>query len=573
MTRTIRPRVSTRHGNVLVLLAVLLPVLIGVVGLVIDGGMMMDQYRDLQHATDAAATTAATELRLENGAAAAEAAAIDAVQVAHEKADADVTVHIPPATGPFAGNSDYVEVVSESVYRTHLMPILSGIFDRTLQTRSVAGVRDATDEAAIVVLDPQPSGISVASASTIVSNINLSSLVAELPLGSVLSSLGLGGILNGVRNRVVNLLDDVTAAVLGDLTLPALPTLTAGFEVEGLGRLYVDGAIHVNTEWGGIDEHGAAAGINSPSPYGAACMPLLATTRVFVRDLRVAGGVDALSNYQAYFNGDSHPVQANRLAVPDPLADLPVPTTSSDSNVSATVRGGHRVHLNVLSVQTVVQPLVTPLVWTLLGGTLNSLLGPLLVPAPLEPGVYDSITVISLGQVQFNPGVYVIRSRSPITQMSLCVVGGWVQADGVMFYVTDSATYSAASGSPDISDNDESSPANLLGSVVPSVLLAPLLPGSSISGISDSGSPFDEMLIYQRRVDRRPIILSGLKLLGGGAISGTIYSKWGHVIFLSGLGTYDLKFVCGTMRVLTVGDTTLAPSKKFDAARDVYLVE
>jgi hypothetical protein len=31
--------------------------------------------------------------------------------------------------------------------------------------------------------------------------------------------------------------------------------------------------------------------------------------------------------------------------------------------------------------------------------------------------------------------------------------------------------------------------------------------------------------------------------------------------------------VCGTLRVLTVGDTTLAPTKKFAAARDVYLVE
>jgi hypothetical protein len=197
----------------------------------------------------------------------------------------------------------------------------------------------------------------------------------------------------------------------------------------------------------------------------------------------------------------------------------------------------------------------------------------LLNPAPLNPGVYDSITVVSLGEVTFNPGIYIIRSRSPITQMSLCVVGGWVKADGVLFYVTDSATYNAASGAPDVSDNDDVAPANLLGSVVPSVLLAPLLTGSSISGLSSASSPFDGILIYQRRIDRRPIVLSGLKLLGGGAISGTIYAKWGHVIFLSGLGTYDLRFVCGTMRILTVGDTTLAPTKKFAAARDVYLVE
>ena len=296
MDATIRKSRNNRRGNVLVLLAILMPILIGVVGLVFDSGMMMDQYRDLQHATDAAATTAATELRLSHGSSAATAAAIDAVQVAHEMADADVTVHIPPAKGPFAGNSNYVEVISESTYSTRFIPVLGGLVDRQLRTRSVAGVRDATAQAAIVVLDPNPAPIALASASTLISNINLPGLVNDLPLGPVntlLTSLGLGGLINTIKANIVTVLDGVTSGAVGQLTVPALPTLTAGFEVEGLGRLYVDGSILVNTEWGGKDEHGEPAGTNAPLPYGAACMPLLTTTRVFVRDLRVAGGVDA----------------------------------------------------------------------------------------------------------------------------------------------------------------------------------------------------------------------------------------------------------------------------------------
>ncbi len=553
----------SRRGNILVMLAILLPVLIGMVGLVIDGGMMMDQRRDLQHATDAAATTAATELRLAHGSAAATAAATAAVQVAHEIAAAEVTVHIPPITGPFAGNPDFVEVASAAVYRTKFMPILGGALDRPLQARSVAGVRDATAEAAIVVLDPQPAGIAVASASTIVANVNLASLVNQLPLGSVLTPLGLGGLLNGIRSNIVSTLDGVATGLLSDLTLPALPTLTAGFEVEGLGRLKVDGAIHVNTEWGGKDEHDQPVGVNAPLPYAAACMPLLATTRVHARDLRVVGGIDAIGNYEAYQPGGSHPVQANRLPVPDPLRELAPPTIPGAANY------GHVVLVKLVSLGPVLSSLSA-----LLQGLLQPLLEPILLnPAPLNPGVYDSLTIVSLGEVKFNPGVYVIRNRSPITQMSLCVVGGWVKAEGVMFYVTDSAAYNAASGAPDLADNHGAAPANLLGSVVPSVLLAPLLPGSTISGFNSAGSPFDGMLLYQRRVDRRPIVISGLRLLGGGALSGAIYAKWGHVIFLGGAGTYDLRFVCGTMRVLTVGETTLAPSKKFAAARDVYLVE
>lgn len=99
-----------------------------------------------------------------------------------------------------------------------------------------------TDKAAIVVLDPNPSGIWVASASTIVANIDLASLVNQLPLSSALSPLGLGGLLNGIRNNIVSTLNGVTSGLLGDLTLPALPILTAGLEVEGLGSLKVDGA-------------------------------------------------------------------------------------------------------------------------------------------------------------------------------------------------------------------------------------------------------------------------------------------------------------------------------------------
>lgn len=131
-----------------------------------------------------------------------------------------------------------------------------------------------------------------------------------------------------------------------------------------------------------------------------------------------------------------------------------------------------------------------------------------------------------------------------------------------MFYVTDSATYNARRAPPTPRTITTSLPRTWRETSSP-----------AISGLNSAGSPFDGMLLNQRRVDRRPIVLSGLKLLGGGAVSGTIYAKWGHAIFLSGQWTYDLKFVCGTLRVLTVDETTLAPTKKIAVARDVYLVE
>ena len=106
-----------------------------------------------------------------------------------------------------------------------------------------------------------------------------------------------------------------------------------------------------------------------------------------------------------------------------------------------------------------------------------------------------------------------------------------------------------------------------------SVLMAPLLSGAHITGLNDPSSPFNGMLIFQRRLDRRPIIMEAQQLLGNGDISGTVYSKWGHTIFIGGNGSYDLRFVTGTMRVLTVTDTTIAPTTLFPPTKDVLLVE
>jgi hypothetical protein len=118
-----------------------------------------------------------------------------------------------------------------------------------------------------------------------------------------------------------------------------------------------------------------------------------------------------------------------------------------------------------------------------------------------------------------------------------------------------------------------SAPPNPLIGSKPSAFIAPLTPGSHIAGLNDPSSPFNGLLVYQHRTDRRPIVIGATKLPGGGDISGTVYSKWGHLIFLGGQGSYDLRFVSGTFRVLTLFDSTIAPSHLLPAAQDVLLVE
>ena len=62
---------------------------------------------------------------------------------------------------------------------------------------------------------------------------------------------------------------------------------------------------------------------------------------------------------------------------------------------------------------------------------------------------------------------------------------------------------------------------------------------------------FNGMMIYQRRQDRRPVVLIQENLLGPGTIGGTVSAKWEHVI-LAGIGTYDARIVAGTMRLIVV---------------------
>ena len=408
---------APRSGKVLVLLAILLPSLIGIVGMVIDGGLMMNEHRNLQHAADAASTAAAMNLAQGKTTGVAIATANDVVHSGNLLPDATVTVHIPPSSGPHAGQSGHVEVLADKVYESRFMRVLDGIVDRSLRARSVAGVEDATAGAAIVVLDPDPADISLDGITALMSSINVNNLSTSLipqtsasayltpipvvgPTAALAVNASLGSML---PTLATNLINNVTSSV----TLTPLPTLTAGFEVEGIGRVIVDGSILINNEWGGVDENGEPAGAAPGPPYALACMPILATTRVRARDIRVVGGVDNENYYRPFDAQQANPLQANRLPIDDPMASLPVPSTASDSaNVNATLRSpshSYRVSLSVAQANTLTSGVL---------GSLSALLRPLFTPLianlttlltqpTLQPGVYDSITVISpLGGAQ-----------------------------------------------------------------------------------------------------------------------------------------------------------------------------
>src|SRR5437660_5942554 len=118
-----------RSAKTLAMFALLLPVLLGLVGLVIDGGLVLANMRVLQNAADAAAMAGATDLmnlykQPATASSTATATATAYVQQYNGLSSASVTVNIPPQQGTYAGNSSYIEVIVTNTVNTWFIQVL-----------------------------------------------------------------------------------------------------------------------------------------------------------------------------------------------------------------------------------------------------------------------------------------------------------------------------------------------------------------------------------------------------------------------------------------------------------------
>lgn len=156
------PVVRNRFGYVMILVAMLLPLLIGMVGLTIDGGLLLAAHERAQNIADATARSVANALK--NG------APHNSLQswgetVAFElnslPADTElsrgqqVVVHHPPVSGPFVGDPAYVEVLLSHPLDTTFIQLPGNVAaHHSLTARAVAGFRAIPQAAGVVVLNP-----------------------------------------------------------------------------------------------------------------------------------------------------------------------------------------------------------------------------------------------------------------------------------------------------------------------------------------------------------------------------------------------------------------------------------
>jgi Flp pilus assembly protein TadG len=114
-----------RRGQIMVLFALMVPAIIAMIGLAVDGGRLLAERRRLQAAADAAAWAAVSEV-LHGTPTNAEAVArwYLAQNGYTTGGDTTVTVAQPPTTGPNAGRSDAVQVTVQRAVTLTLAQIV-----------------------------------------------------------------------------------------------------------------------------------------------------------------------------------------------------------------------------------------------------------------------------------------------------------------------------------------------------------------------------------------------------------------------------------------------------------------
>ena len=132
-----------QSGAAAIVLALLLPVLIGMLGVIIDLGYAYQHRRIMQPAADAAAMGDACSIFRDdsNQSDNIETAALDdAGMNGFDGSNGETrTVNVPPVGGFYAGQDGHVEFIISQQVATYFMPVL-GIYDMTISARAVIQV-------------------------------------------------------------------------------------------------------------------------------------------------------------------------------------------------------------------------------------------------------------------------------------------------------------------------------------------------------------------------------------------------------------------------------------------------
>jgi Flp pilus assembly protein TadG len=182
---------TDESGSYLVISGLIMPMLVGIVGLGTEAGLWYARHHKMQSATDSAAISAATDYYLNHK---ADKLAVQAQSIAASYgfvANANgvtLTVNHPPATGPYTGDQKAVEVIIQEPQK-RLFSALYSSSSVNISTRSVAvGIGG---KGCVIALDPSVSGAATVQGSAAV-NLDGCSLYDNSNSGTAMTVGGAG---------------------------------------------------------------------------------------------------------------------------------------------------------------------------------------------------------------------------------------------------------------------------------------------------------------------------------------------------------------------------------------------
>lgn len=231
------------EGQVLVLTALSMVVLLGFAGLATDVGMLFHYKRSEQSIVDAAALAGAVDYKDNVSVAMAQTAAQTAATKNGLTDLSYLKVNIPPQSGPFAGAPGYVETIVKEPRRTFFMPLF-GLDNVDVAARAVASIHGLPYQGCVTVLNKTASGAmtlqgsftvdapgcEIAIASNDSSALQLTGGAGSLTAGSVAVVGGIGGQAGDVSSNTLLSTNTQTPVndPYGGLTGPTLSDCSGG---------------------------------------------------------------------------------------------------------------------------------------------------------------------------------------------------------------------------------------------------------------------------------------------------------------------------------------------------------
>jgi len=156
VSNMVRDLAPDRRGVIIVMFALLLPIMVGFIGLAVEVSLWYQQRRNIQSAADAAAIAAAYEVA--DGASSTTRDAVarrEAQRNDSDLADADITINVPPTiSAVYNDSTTYPNAVEVSITKT-VTALFAGYFiDSTLSisTHAVGNVSFTEDPACVLTL-------------------------------------------------------------------------------------------------------------------------------------------------------------------------------------------------------------------------------------------------------------------------------------------------------------------------------------------------------------------------------------------------------------------------------------